>query len=359
METRLPEDTGQDFNGENAPKELVFDDSNPTNDAQSSQNEVDALDPSTSNTASTPYKPVMPIKRDPANDTLCSDKYSKEEQDDGMIQFPDQFPKVDQAEPTEPVKRDGKLFLNQNWTPVFNTTLFCILLHVTAGQFLPKGMPRHDSIFLPQKLPSTVNALFCGTLAIKALYIDKVWKTSESIATGWSPLVDKIFAFNMGYDLYDTLLMTLSREHPSVWIHHLLSLLGLTYTRAIRRLAFYPMMFMVSELTVVITNIFWIAQRYFPPITPVREHMHMAILRARVVSFLLFRFPNAVLALLYPMYLFKSHRALWTRMREKDIPSLGWALNVFNVSTFAGLNVWWTFLVIRAIKKPTTVIHHI
>lgn len=138
----------------------------------------------------------------------------------------------------------------------------------------------------------------------------------------------------------------LGGEHPSVWAHHVLGILGSLVVRAYKKLAWFPTVFCVSELTVVPSNFLWIQQRLWSS----RQDIEGKLLVMRAIFFALFRFPCAPLAALGTLSALRKDPSLLKRTKE-EVPFLVTVLCAFNVAIFAGLNSWWTALVFKALLR--------
>lgn len=138
----------------------------------------------------------------------------------------------------------------------------------------------------------------------------------------------------------------LGGEHPSVWTHHVLGILGTLAVRAYKKLAFYPTIFSVCELTVVPSNILWTQQKLYPS----RRDVEGKLLFLRAIFFALFRTPAAIVAALGTWFAVSKEPNLLQRTKD-EVPPLISLLCAVNVAVFGGLNTWWTALVVKALIR--------
>jgi len=90
-----------------------------------------------------------------------------------------------------------------------------------------------------------------------------------------------------GYALYDMVVMRVHGGEPfSMWAHHAAEALGCFFMTCFRQAAFFPMMFAITEVTVLPGNAMWLAQKFSRSDT---SRAVPALLLARFVAFLVFR----------------------------------------------------------------------
>ncbi|KAI9021293.1 hypothetical protein DFJ74DRAFT_643759 [Hyaloraphidium curvatum] len=224
------------------------------------------------------------------------------------------------------------------------------LLHVLAARgILPHVPAAHmkgkERTYLAEKLPSTVNALFVGSLGLYCVVKKGIlWGNGVDKLKAWGEELDWLFAGHLGFTVYDTYIMAvLGGDHYSVWAHHVLGILGAVAVRAFKTLAWFPTCFTPSELTVVPSNLLWIQQRLWPG----KRDVEAKLLAARAVLFTFFRLPNAAVAVLGALSATRRDPGLVKRA-TKEIPPLVLLLCAFNTVVFGGLNLWWTQLVFKA-----------
>jgi hypothetical protein len=138
----------------------------------------------------------------------------------------------------------------------------------------------------------------------------------------------------------------LGGEHPSVWAHHILGILGTLIVRAYKKLAWFPTCFAVSELTVVPSNMLWIQQKLYPG----QRDVEGRLLLVRAVFFALFRTPDAAIAFLGALKAVQADPSLVSRAKN-EVPFFVKLLCAVNVAVFGGLNTWWTALVVKALMR--------
>ena len=71
------------------------------------------------------------------------------------------------------------------------------------------------------------------------------------------PSLDFIFAVFLGYTIYDMLTMAFQTQHWSIWVHHVLVLIGCIVVTQYKQAVIYPCYFAVAEWTVLFENVLW------------------------------------------------------------------------------------------------------
>jgi len=106
-------------------------------------------------------------------------------------------------------------------------TLSHAFLHIFSSKILLSKLPpsikarltSSDFIYLPEKIPSTVSALFVGLGSLYLCVIKKSWK--NDIFQRYPPFLDVILSAHVGFSIYDLIVMaSIEKEHISIWIHH-------------------------------------------------------------------------------------------------------------------------------------------
>lgn len=243
--------------------------------------------------------------------------------------------------------------------PVLKTLTLHLLLHKIAVHLIKRSgistLSPPDILFLAEKLPSTINALLVSLPSLYLHFSLQPWK--QDVLIPYPPLLDKILAAHVGYTLYDIYIMAIvGKQHPSVWIHHVLGALGAGLMRKYQVASFFPAVFLPSELTVVATNALWVLQKLGRDNTK----GYGIWLWIRAVLFCLVRAPAGLVGLWYAIKVVSERpKELWERF--KRLPTVVWVLTMINYTTFTGLNLYWTVLVFRALirYREKAGIHHI
>ncbi len=103
-----------------------------------------------------------------------------------------------------------------------------------------------------------MNGLILTGASFKMIFIDRVF-------------VDRLFTYNesihqcfivaLAYQIYDFIIMLFQQTDPlAMWIHHSVALIGLGALIETHQFAFYPIAFMMTEITVVFVNVLWYAR---------------------------------------------------------------------------------------------------
>jgi hypothetical protein len=90
---------------------------------------------------------------------------------------------------------------------------------------------------------------------IDGLFTDRLFVYNESIHL--------CFIAALAYQIYDLIIMMLQKTDPlSMWIHHSVALLGFVALIETHQFAFYPVAFMLTEITVLFVNSLWYAKSW-------------------------------------------------------------------------------------------------
>ncbi|KAJ3168330.1 hypothetical protein HDU88_001770 [Geranomyces variabilis] len=293
--------------------------------------------------------------------------------------------------------------------PVLNAGSLYVALHVVAAAAVRhkldlSSLSRSDRIFLAEKLPSTVSAFLTAVPSI-VLHSRLPWR--NDLIAPYPRLLDRILAQHIGYtvpaivnlfvmkmcirihcvfctkyQLYDLAIMAYAGgQHPTAWIHHILGILGTALMRHYRTAAYFPAVFLPTEITVVSTNFLWILQKLGKD--DGKAFSWALVLRA--ILFCLVRAPAGTIGLIYALRVVRRQKAaaeaknsvtassqaevqpqrattpgtLWQQLRQT--PSVVWSLTTINVLSFTALNFYWTKLVLVAVKRHRHrgKVHHI
>ncbi|KAJ3017314.1 hypothetical protein HKX48_003628 [Thoreauomyces humboldtii] len=250
-----------------------------------------------------------------------------------------------------------------------------VLLKTTT---LSQSLSPSDIIMIAEKVPSTISALVTSIPSLHMQLSDWPWR--EDVLRPYPALLDSILAQHIGYTLYNVGIMWIvGGQHPSAWIHHLLGVLGTSLMRHYKLAAFFPAVFLPTELTVVATNALWVLAK----LGRTHTKAYSAWTWIRAALFCGIRAPAGVCGLLYALRVVAKQRhaaqvknetasgeetrrttasegsmaptrakdpgSLWTQMTR--LPALVWILTVINYAAFSGLNIYWTRLVILALKR--------
>ncbi|KAI8591335.1 hypothetical protein BDZ88DRAFT_49446 [Geranomyces variabilis] len=258
--------------------------------------------------------------------------------------------------------------------PVLKAGSLYAALHVIAAAAVrhkldPSSLSRSDRIFLAEKLPSTVSAFLTAVPSI-VLHSRLPWR--NDLITPYPRLLDRILAQHIGYTLYDLAIMAYAGgQHPTAWIHHILGILGTALMRHYRTAAYFPAVFLPTEITVVSTNFLWILQKLGKD--DGKAFSWALVLRA--ILFCLVRAPAGTIGLIYALRVVRRQKAaaeaknsvtassqaevqpqrattpgtLWQQLRQT--PTVVWSLTTINVLSFTALNFYWTKLVLVAVKR--------
>ncbi|KAI8928922.1 hypothetical protein BC831DRAFT_59564 [Entophlyctis helioformis] len=142
-------------------------------------------------------------------------------------------------------------------------TVYCslhILIWVAApllvGKRKFKSLTFEDQIYVPERIISTINALGTGLLGFWMLFVDAPFH-GPNILHIWTPLMDIFCAWYFGYSAYDLLTMAFQEHHWTMWLHHILGVMGIIGLVAYNKTAVYPVYFMITEFTAILNNLLW------------------------------------------------------------------------------------------------------
>jgi len=142
-----------------------------------------------------------------------------------------------------------------------------------------------------------------------------------------------------------------------------LGVLGAAAMMIYRQAAFFPVAFMIPELTVITSNWLWVLQRFHLT----ESKWYQKALVARAVAFTLFRTFIFPVSIIYAINRESSNSAYWLKKlqdfkrKASKLPKLVLYFSIINVLTFGALNTWWSVLVYRSLYKKRIIksLHHI
>jgi hypothetical protein len=155
------------------------------------------------------------------------------------------------------------------------------------------------------------------------------------------PSLDALWSIMLGYELYDFLAEFLGGgTHWSIWVHHSIVVVGLVISLHFRQAAFYPLVFTMTEVTVVTANLhFWLKT------LGLDKALHRVVLANDVARVALYW---GLRLFLGPWVFWRGHslgqlRPLFTQTAHWLIPFFV----LFNVLALSGLNAFWTYKLTR------------
>jgi len=213
---------------------------------------------------------------------------------------------------------------------------------IALGALVPRkrleSLSPRDRLYLPEKVVSTIHGVAVGLGAL-TLPMDPAF-TSDVLtqSTGRTSL---LLLATAGYSVYDMVAMAWQREPPSMWGHHIATLVGTFVTLVVRRSVFFPATFLITELTVLPANIHWVLQRFEATHTP----LYAANLAFRALAHLLFRVGIGPLVVTLAIV---RHGGVAAFLRDfTALPVWLWGGNAFNVAFLSYLNVVWTMATVK------------
>jgi len=150
----------------------------------------------------------------------------------------------------------------------FGSYTFYEIVHYLSEKYFISRLDKHvvakldicDRIDLPEKIPSTINGLVVGTLGLYVIFWEKAFE--NDVVYPYPLALDLLFGSFVGYTAYDLKIMwSKPQEELSMWVHHILGLIGSTLILFKRQAAFFPALFSITEITVIPGNLVWFLQR--------------------------------------------------------------------------------------------------
>lgn len=242
------------------------------------------------------------------------------------------------------------------------STAICTAVHLVVAPIWRKAigqqkyfaLRKRERLYLAEKTVSTLNGLVGGGLAL-ATIASGVYH--GDVINPYPRLAHYALGFISGYSIYDTTVMALGAHEPLVmWLHHLLGLGGAMGMMYFRKLSFFPVVFALTELTVLPFNFIWYLNKLdVPRNSPL---MRFALI-SRAVAFLALRAPVGLFAFGYAHFQTKGGLAgLWRRIFvNKEVQEPVAVATALNTLAFTIFNMYWTMQAIKASskgKKPKT-----
>lgn len=91
--------------------------------------------------------------------------------------------------------------------------------HVLTHSILKLCFPSLPHL-LVEKIPSTLNSILVSCLVINEIQSGAY---SKDVINPYPANIDRAFASQIGFTLYDLLIMTADKHHSSIWSHHLIA----------------------------------------------------------------------------------------------------------------------------------------
>jgi len=190
----------------------------------------------------------------------------------------------------------------------------------------------NDWYYIPERFSSMTHGLLASVAAFYYVFIKKTWKGDT--VNPYPESLDNLFSMSAGYEIYDLILMILHGNEPiSMWLHHLIVLSGTCFMMFYRIAPFYPVVFGITEATVIPHNIYTLLSQFSFDLNGYPE---IYLTGARVVAHFLFRIFIAPFAFWY------AKKNNMNKEEFKKLPGLVSGASLFNMLTLGFLNVVWT-----------------
>jgi hypothetical protein len=132
-----------------------------------------------------------------------------------------------------------------------------------------------------------LNALIVGGAGVYYSIIEPHFQGTEGIIDRYPHSFHWFFSSYVGYSVYDMLTMlAVGGEHWTMWMHHIIGAGGAFLMMLYRQAAYFPIVFTITELSVVPTNWLWLLRTLkFPQSSQQYRVAHLT----RSLAFLGFR----------------------------------------------------------------------
>ena len=191
-----------------------------------------------------------------------------------------------------------------------------------------------------------MNGVITGYVGIHVIWIERIFDDPRvNVFEAWSPSLDFLFAVFLGYTIYDMLTMAFQSHHWSMWIHHLLGLLGCIVVPIYKQALIYPCYFMVTEWTVIFNNLVWFVKTIRDSDAKSPSLLYVYLLHARAWSFFALRIwvgPYSVYHSIVAAGGLQTVIQFWA--------SLHWTASFYGIATtamFSFFNVVWTVAIFQ------------
>ena len=220
-----------------------------------------------------------------------------------------------------------------------------VIRRVVDAELLSK-LGRSDAVYLREKVCSSLNALITGVSGLALLLSPQSSYTAGtfSVFQYYPKALHYLLSSYCGYSIYDMMAMIYAGDKDvAMWLHHLIGLAGAFMMMLYRTASYFPTAFLVSELTVLPTNLVWLLKT----IKYDRKSLLFRLAHGcRTLGFVTLR---TFIAPVTVWFAVKQCTAGWSEFWE-EFGKLPWLVSVgtaINVCLLGGLNLFWTLMVGR------------
>ncbi|KAI3649629.1 hypothetical protein MP228_005261 [Amoeboaphelidium protococcarum] len=259
------------------------------------------------------------------------------------------------------------------------------LLHLVSRQLIHRALGKNrlamlsnvEKVYLVEKVCSSVNSLVTGFAGLRAILPFLFGQQMRYVHTFgifqyYPASLTHILSSYVGYSIYDMAVMlfqTFYDEDLIMWAHHFVGLMGAFLMMLFRRASYFPVAFLISEITVFPTNIVWYIktlQKCGYRFKPLIQHQAYNL---RNVSFLAFRTFLAPVCLYYAWTQIDSAIDLKNAFNSgfsqlgfdakvkiilnqvRELPLVVSVGTVFNMATLGWMNFYWTMMALKSALK--------
>jgi len=221
----------------------------------------------------------------------------------------------------------------------------CASIHLISSAALEKFLPKmmaslqpKDRLYFAEAVVSATHALVLLVLGSHVVFLKKTFH-KDVLRPFPTKELDVIFSTTLGYGLWDCFVMYLHGESLAMWVHHVLVILGSFLVMCARQGAFFPTIFVLTEVTAIPQNLLYVVQKLG---YNSKDGITKMVLLLRSVITLIFR------AFVGPAAIY--HAVVNTKLTWKEFFKMHVAVCMgimCNVTVLSIMNLYWSVVVCR------------